>query len=97
MPYDPHLLSQEGTIQWRRNVRATGHVARLLKELDLSEDTPMDEDAKEHVLHFLRRCVSYADESIQRKWSEESDDVIAQWKVYREFTAMPHPRFNVGI
>lgn len=48
----------------------------------------MDEDAKEHVLHFLRRCVSYADESIQRKMERgESDDVIAQWKVYREFTA----------
>ena len=30
------VISQEGTIQWAgRNVRATGHVARLLKELNL--------------------------------------------------------------
>ena len=48
----------------------------------------MDEDAKEHVLRFLRRCVSYADESIERKIERgESNDVIAQWKAYREFTA----------
>ena len=48
----------------------------------------MDEDEKEHVLRFLRRCVSYADESIERKIERgESDDVIAQWKAYREFTA----------
>ena len=48
----------------------------------------MDEDEKEHVLRFLHSCVSYADESIERKMERgESDDVIAQWKVYREFTA----------
>tara|TARA_B100000287_G_C20503970_1_gene730260 strand:+ start:62 stop:895 length:834 start_codon:yes stop_codon:yes gene_type:complete len=48
----------------------------------------MDEDAKEHVLRFLRRCVTYADESIQRKKERgEKDEVIAQWETYREFTA----------
>ena len=48
----------------------------------------MDEDAKEHVLRFLRRCVTYADESIQRKKERgEKDEVITQWETYREFTA----------
>jgi len=48
----------------------------------------MNEDAKEHVLRFLRRCVIYADESIQRKKDRgEQEDIIAQWEAYREFTS----------
>ena len=48
----------------------------------------MDGDAKEHVLRFLQRCVTYADESIQRKKDRgENEDIIAQWETYREFTA----------
>ena len=80
------VISQEGTIQWRVETFVQQVTLHACLQLNLEEDTPM-EDAKEHVLHFLRR-VSYADESIQRKMERgESDDVIAQWKVYREFTA----------
>ena len=36
---------------------------------------------------FLRRCVFYADASIERKKQREgNEDIIAQWQAYRDFT-----------
>jgi flavin reductase (DIM6/NTAB) family NADH-FMN oxidoreductase RutF len=44
--------------------------------------------SKEAVCDFLRRCVLYADASINRKKDrEESRDEIARWAAYRDFTA----------
>ena len=36
---------------------------------------------------FLRRCVTYADASIERKKQRGGDeDALAQWQAYRDFT-----------
>ena len=43
---------------------------------------------KDAVCDFLRRCVQYADESIERK-KERDEDIaeIERWSAYRDFTA----------
>ena len=48
----------------------------------------MDVDERRRLVEvFLRRCVTYADASIERKKQrEEGEDVIAQWQAYRDFT-----------
>jgi hypothetical protein len=44
--------------------------------------------SKEAVCDFLRRCVLYADASINRKKErEESREEIGRWTAYRDFTA----------
>lgn len=43
--------------------------------------------SKLSVIKFLRNCVEYADASIARKEKRgDSEDVIAQWHTYRDFT-----------
>jgi len=48
----------------------------------------MDVDERRRLVElFLRRCVIYADASIERKKQRgEDEDVIAQWQAYRDFT-----------
>ncbi|MEC8926907.1 MAG: hypothetical protein VYB17_01435, partial [Candidatus Thermoplasmatota archaeon] len=44
--------------------------------------------SKDAVCDFLRRCVLYADSSIDRKKKRNEDIAeIERWKAYREFTA----------
>ena len=44
--------------------------------------------SKEAVCDFLRRCVVYADASINRKKNREEDATeIQRWAAYRDFTA----------
>ena len=44
--------------------------------------------SKEAVCDFLRRCVLYADASINRKKNREEDATeIQKWAAYRDFTA----------
>ena len=44
--------------------------------------------SKEAVCDFLRRCVLYADASINRKRDREEDQSeIQRWAAYRDFTA----------
>ena len=54
------------------NVRATGHVERLSKELGIAtskedEVQSLVDGKKESISSFLAKCVEYADLSIQRK------------------------------
>jgi len=48
----------------------------------------MDVDERRRLVElFLRRCVIYADASIERKKQRgEDEDAIAQWQAYRDFT-----------
>jgi|TARA_B110000263_G_scaffold205559_1_gene186191 hypothetical protein len=48
----------------------------------------MDVDERRRLVEaFLRRCVIYADASIERKKQREgNEDIIAQWQAYRDFT-----------
>ena len=40
------------------------------------------------VERFLRRCVTYANESIRRKRKRgEDEETILKWTIYRDFTA----------
>ena len=44
--------------------------------------------SKDAVCEFLRRCVRYADSSIDRKMERDEDVAeIERWKAYRDFTA----------
>ena len=45
----------------------------------------MDKD-KAVVIDFLRRCVQYSDESIQRKKGRGDLEEIPKWQAYRDFT-----------
>ncbi len=48
----------------------------------------MDVDERRRLIElFLRRCVTYADASIERKRKRgEDDEIIAEWLAYRDFT-----------
>ena len=48
----------------------------------------MDVDERRRLIElFLRRCVTYADASIERKRKRgEDDEIIAKWLAYRDFT-----------
>ena len=48
----------------------------------------MDVDERRRLVAvFLRRCVTYADASIERmKQRGEDDEDIAKWQAYRDFT-----------
>ena len=48
----------------------------------------MDVDERRRLVEvFLRRCVTYADASIERKKQRgEDEETIAQWQAYRAFT-----------
>jgi flavin reductase (DIM6/NTAB) family NADH-FMN oxidoreductase RutF len=45
------------------------------------------EESKAAVKDFLRRCVSYADASIERKVNDGDEGELTRWRAYREFTA----------
>lgn len=45
------------------------------------------EERRSLVLSFLRKCVTYADDSIRRKRDRgDSEKEIEKWEVYRDFT-----------
>ena len=45
------------------------------------------EERRSLVLSFLRKCVTYADDSIRRKRDRgDSEEEIEKWEVYRAFT-----------
>ena len=48
----------------------------------------MDVDERRELIElFLRRCVTYADASIDRKKQRgEDEEIIAKWLAYRDFT-----------
>ena len=48
----------------------------------------MDVDERRRLVEaFLRRCVTYADASIERKKKRGGDEgALAQWQAYRDFT-----------
>ena len=35
---------------------------------------------------FLRKCVTYADDSINRRGMGDSEEEIVKWETYRDFT-----------
>ena len=45
------------------------------------------EERRSLVVSFLRKCVTYADDSIRRKRDRgDSEEEIEKWEVYRDFT-----------
>lgn len=46
----------------------------------------MMDEGKTTVIDFLRRCVVYSDESIQRKKERGDLEDISKWQAYRDFT-----------
>jgi len=45
------------------------------------------EERRSLVLSFLRKCVTYADDSISRKRDRgDSEEEIEKWEIYRDFT-----------
>ena len=52
----------------------------------------------EDVCNFLSRCIEYAEDSIARKEKRgESEQVIGEWKTYREFTAHALEEVKNGV
>ena len=44
-------------------------------------------EGKTHVISFLKKCIEYAEASIERKRNRGEIDEISKWETYREFTA----------
>lgn len=44
-------------------------------------------EGKAHVISFLKKCLEYADASIERKKRRGELDDIAKWEAYRDYTA----------
>ena len=44
------------------------------------------EEKRNLVVSFLRRCVSYANDSIERKTERGEEEEISKWATYRDFT-----------
>ena len=45
------------------------------------------EERRSLVTSFLRKCVTYADDSIKRKRARgDSEEEIGKWETYRDFT-----------
>tara|TARA_B100000965_G_scaffold366869_1_gene352387 strand:- start:23512 stop:23712 length:201 start_codon:yes stop_codon:yes gene_type:complete len=44
------------------------------------------EEKRNLVVSFLRRCVSYANDSIERKTERGEEEEISKWAAYRDFT-----------
>ena len=52
---------------------------------------------REIVSRFLRRCVTYADASIERKKSRNEDPLdISNWENYRQFTSFSASEVESG-
>ena len=59
----------------------------------------MDVDERRRLVEvFLRRCVTYADASIERKKQRgEDEELIAQWQAYRDFTEHAADEVSSGV
>ena len=44
-------------------------------------------EGKAHVISFLKKCIDYANASIERKQKRGETDDISRWEAYRDFTA----------
>tara|TARA_X000000368_G_scaffold377189_1_gene330702 strand:- start:194 stop:394 length:201 start_codon:yes stop_codon:yes gene_type:complete len=44
------------------------------------------EEKRNLVVSFLRKCVSYANDSIERKTERGEEEEISKWAAYRDFT-----------
>ena len=44
-------------------------------------------EGKAHVISFLKKCIDYANASIERKQKRGDVEDIAKWEVYRDYTA----------
>ncbi|MEC7168160.1 MAG: flavin reductase [Candidatus Thermoplasmatota archaeon] len=44
-------------------------------------------EGKAHVVSFLKKCIDYANASIERKTARGEHDDISKWEAYRDFTA----------
>ena len=44
-------------------------------------------EGKAHVISFLRKCIDYANASIERKQKRGDVEDIAKWEAYRDYTA----------
>ena len=44
------------------------------------------EEKRNLVVSFLRRCVRYANDSIERKTERGEEEEISKWAAYRDFT-----------
>jgi flavin reductase (DIM6/NTAB) family NADH-FMN oxidoreductase RutF len=56
------------------------------------------EMGNEDVCNFLSRCIEYAEDSIARKEKRgESEQMIGEWKTYREFTAHALEEVKNGV
>ena len=54
-------------------------------------------EKREVILDFLRKCVNYADKSIERKISRSAEShEVENWKSYREFTAFSLSELESG-
>ena len=54
-------------------------------------------ERRDIVARFLRRCVTYADSSIERKKSRGVDETeISEWRIYRQFTSFSASEVESG-
>ena len=44
-------------------------------------------EGKAHVISFLRKCIEYADASIERKQKRGDFEDVSKWEAYRDYTA----------
>ena len=44
-------------------------------------------EGKAHVISFLKKCIDYANASIERKQKRGDVEDIAKWEAYRDYTA----------
>ena len=44
-------------------------------------------EGKAHVISFLKKCIEYADASIERKQKRGDLEDISKWEAYRDYTA----------
>ena len=44
-------------------------------------------EGKAHVISFLKKCIDYANASIERKQKRGELDDIPKWEAYRDYTA----------
>ena len=44
-------------------------------------------EGKTHVIAFLKKCIEYADASIERKTKRGELEDIPKWEAYRDYTA----------
>lgn len=53
----------------------------------MSEEELNEQQKKDAVTDFLRRCIEYADEAILKKTQSDDDpEGLAKWVAYRDYT-----------